>query len=158
MAYRKQMSKSHSKKDFTKKAIGDDADTHYLTEDGEYLTPEYATMSRGNNLPTSDPRHSRGIGYTWFQKYASDVYPHDYCEIDGKKIPPPRYYDNLLKGDPEKPSQAYLDLKKKRLQDMDEPLDKLNDPRWIDLKRVEETREYKFNKKVRQLELDKNYS
>ena len=142
----------------TKKINGDDADTHYLTEDGEYLTPEYATMSRGNNLPTSDPRHSRGIGYTWFQKYASDVYPHDYCEIDGKKIPPPRYYDNLLRGDPEKPSQAYLDLKKKRLQDMDEPLDKLNDPRWIDLKRVEETREYKFNKKVRQLELDKNYS
>ena len=105
--------------------------------------PEYCTMSR-----------KPGIGKTWFEKYQSDVYPHDYCEINGKKIPPPRYYDDLLKGDPEKPSQAYLDLKEKRLKDMEAPLDALDDPRWVDLKRIEDVRNYKYSKKVRQIELD----
>jgi hypothetical protein len=37
-----------------------------------------------------------GIGYDWFEKYKTDVYPNDYCIINGKKIRPPRYYDNLL--------------------------------------------------------------
>jgi hypothetical protein len=142
----------------TKKINGDLAEDHYKTEDGRTLTPEYCTMSRGNNLPTSDPRHTRGIGYTWFKKYQSDVYPHDYCEIDGKKIPPPRYYDELLKGDPEKPSQAYLDLKEKRLKDMEAPLDALDDPRWVDLKRIEDVRNYKFQRKKRELELDNSFS
>ena len=41
---------------------------------------------------------------------------------------------------------------------MEEPLDKLSDPRWTDLKRIEEVREYKFKRKVRQLELDKSSS
>lgn len=127
----------------TKKITGDNADNHYMTEDGEMLTPEYCTMSR-----------RPGIGKTWFEKYQSDVYPHDYCEVEGKKIPPPRYYDELLKGDPEKPSQAYLDLKKKRQEDMEAPLDLIDDPRWLDLKRIEDVRNYKFQRKKRQLELD----
>lgn len=55
---------------------------------GEIRTPEYVTMSRGVN--------GRGIGYSWFEKYWSDVYPHDYVELkDGRKLPPPRYFDDL---------------------------------------------------------------
>lgn len=36
-----------------------------------------------------------GIGYEWFQKYYSDVYPHDYVVFNGRKYRPPRYYDKL---------------------------------------------------------------
>ena len=52
---------------------------------------EYCTMSR-----------RPGIGYSWFQRYKTDLYPHDYCVVDGKKLPVPRYYDLLLeREDPE---------------------------------------------------------
>lgn len=48
--------------------------------------PEYTTCSNG-------------IGKTWFQRYYSDVYPHDQVICKGKdsviKLRPPRYYDKL---------------------------------------------------------------
>ena len=37
-----------------------------------------------------------GIGYDWFQRYKSDVYPHDHVIVNGKKCKPPRYYDNKM--------------------------------------------------------------
>lgn len=69
-----------------KKQKGKNANEDYhnpLT--GEVINSEYCTMSR-----------KPGIGYEWFKKYKTDVYPNDYCVINGKKIRPPRYYDNLL--------------------------------------------------------------
>lgn len=37
-----------------------------------------------------------GIANGWFQKYHSDVYPHDRVVIRGGKVcKPPRYYDKL---------------------------------------------------------------
>lgn len=69
-----------------KKQKGKNAETHYYNPTtGEVINPEYCTMSR-----------KPGIGYEWFEKYKTDVYPNDYCIINGKKIRPPRYYDNLL--------------------------------------------------------------
>jgi len=38
-----------------------------------------------------------GIGATWFQKYRSEVYPHDRVVVRGKEMKPPRYYDKFLK-------------------------------------------------------------
>lgn len=58
-----------------------------VTEFGEVVDvrPEYLTMSR-----------QPGIGRSWFEKYWSDVYPHDYVVVrGGAKMPPPRYFDNL---------------------------------------------------------------
>ena len=46
---------------------------------------EYCTMSR-----------KPGIGYDWFKKYISDVFPHDYVVIKEKKTTVPRYYFELL--------------------------------------------------------------
>lgn len=60
-----------------KKINGDMADKHY---DG--LVPEYVTMSR-----------KPGIGKLWFDKYKTDVYPHDYVVVNGHKSKPPRFYD-----------------------------------------------------------------
>ena len=73
-----------------KKVTGDslDPDTglprkmHYYRGDGRFRTPEFTKMSL-----------KPGIGSDWFDKYKSDVYPHDYVVINGKKVKPPRYYD-----------------------------------------------------------------
>lgn len=71
-----------------KKWKGKDAKDYYRRinpKTGEYvdLKPEYATMSR-----------RPGIGSDWLKKYGSDVYPSDYVIVNGKKVKPPRYYDD----------------------------------------------------------------
>lgn len=73
-----------------KKMTGPMAADHYSRLDettGEIyqLKPEYTTMSR-----------RPGIGKVWFDKYKSDVYPHDYVVLKGKKMRPPRFYDTLF--------------------------------------------------------------
>ena len=75
-----------------KKITGSRAGDHYMSYDmnGEitFLRPEYTTMSR-----------RPGIGYDWFQKYKSDVFPSDEVPVPGfgviKKVP--RYYEEIFK-------------------------------------------------------------
>jgi hypothetical protein len=57
-------------------------------ETGEilYRSKEYTTMSR-----------RPGIGSLWFDEYSSDVYPHDYVIVNGRKCRPPKFYDGRLK-------------------------------------------------------------
>lgn len=38
-----------------------------------------------------------GIGSDWLAKFETDVYPHDYVIVNGKKCKPPRFYDNRFK-------------------------------------------------------------
>lgn len=56
-------------------------------ETGEIFTREheYGEMSR-----------NPAIGKRWFEKYATDVFPHDRVITKGVKNPTPRYYDKLL--------------------------------------------------------------
>lgn len=49
---------------------------------------EYITMSR-----------RPGLGRGWLEKFQQDVYPDDYVLKDGKKLPPPRYYDSVFELD-----------------------------------------------------------
>lgn len=37
-----------------------------------------------------------GIGATWFEKYHTDVFPHDHVVVRGKECRPPRFYDQML--------------------------------------------------------------
>ncbi|AXH74177.1 MAG: replication initiator protein [Microviridae sp.] len=47
-----------------------------------------------------------GIGESWYKKYKSDVFPHDYCvSADGRQLPVPRYYRKLLEREDPKLSQ-----------------------------------------------------
>lgn len=70
----------------TKKISGPDADAYY-----EGRKPEYTT---GSSRPA--------IGKDWFEKFRSDVFPHDEVVIRGVRQKPPRYYlDELAKADPE---------------------------------------------------------
>jgi hypothetical protein len=72
------------------KQTGKDVDPNHYTycdlTTGELvkLQPEYNKMSL-----------KPGIGADWYKKYKNDVYPHDYVEVRGQKIKPPKYYDQL---------------------------------------------------------------
>ncbi|WNK13284.1 MAG: replication initiator protein [Microvirus sp.] len=66
-----------------KKVTGDLAEAHYKGR-----TPEFAHMSL-----------KPGIGAKFFEKYSADILPNDYVIEDGMKIPVPKYYDKLYKGD-----------------------------------------------------------
>lgn len=73
-----------------KKVNGETAEEHYKCVDpdtGELfdIKPEYTTMSR-----------RPGIGKTWYEKYKSDVFPSDFIVVRGRKMRPPKYYDDLL--------------------------------------------------------------
>lgn len=62
----------------TKKVGGYDADKHYSGKE-----PEYVTMSR-----------NPGLGAKWFEKFGSDVFPHDFIVLKGgMKVKPSRFYD-----------------------------------------------------------------
>lgn len=81
---------------FTKKINGSMANDHYTVIDVNTglitkRNPEFLQMSRG-----SKKLGTGGIGKTFFDKFSSDIYPHDFIVIrDGKKCKPPRYYDNI---------------------------------------------------------------
>ncbi len=70
-----------SKRAFEDKYHRVDVDT------GEWLLvePEYCQMSR-----------RPGLGSTWFTKYHGDVYPSDEVRLEGRRMRPPRYYDDKL--------------------------------------------------------------
>ena len=64
---------------------------HYQYSDLEtgeiiQMTPEFNKMSL-----------KPAIGLNWYKKFKTDVYPHDYVVLRGKKLKPPKYYDNLYK-------------------------------------------------------------
>jgi len=73
-----------------KKVNGEMAEDYYkkVGEDGEVfpVKPEYTTMSR-----------RPGIGESWYRKYKNDLFPHDECIVQGKKVPVPQYYLKKLK-------------------------------------------------------------
>ena len=74
-----------------KKITGDAAKSHYEVIDdatGEIIqrVPEFAHMSL-----------KPGIGSGWYDKFHSDVFPHDEVIARGFPCKPPRYYDKLLK-------------------------------------------------------------
>ena len=79
-----------------KKVTGAMANDHYMAYDLDgvitFLEPEYCTMSRGR-------RPDGGIGYRWFQKYGSDVFPSDEVPVPGVGVlkSVPRYYEELFK-------------------------------------------------------------
>lgn len=65
--------------------------THPVTGEPVRCAPEFRTMS-------SRP----GLGYTWFQKYKLSCFPSDFLVIDGRQMPVPRYYQQLLEKEAQK--------------------------------------------------------
>lgn len=100
----------------TKKINGKNAKDHYSVIDrgtGEVyqLTPEFSRCST-----------ARGIGYEYYRKWKSDMYPSDECVVRGHVCKPPKYYDRILEQeDPE----LYLRVKAQRKLDRDKVPDLL---------------------------------
>jgi len=76
-----------------KKVTGQNAKEHYKQTDQE--TGEITKRKPEFNKMSLKP----GIGYDWYKKYKTDVYPHDYVIINGKKVKPPKFYDKKYKSD-----------------------------------------------------------
>lgn len=76
-----------------KKVTGHNSKAHYTETNPE--TGEITTRKPEFNKMSLKP----GIGYDWYKKYKSDVYPHDYVIIKGKKVKPPKFYDKKYKTD-----------------------------------------------------------
>lgn len=73
------------------------------TGDDYLLPPEFMAVSR---MP--------GIGRSWLEKFALDVFPHDYViSRKGTKVPTPRYYLRVLR---EWCEEDYQSLKEKRVE------------------------------------------
>jgi hypothetical protein len=91
-----------------KKINGPMSEEHYREVDrstGEVtqLRPEFTFMSL-----------KPGIGSRWFDRFQSDVYPHDRVVVRGKVSRPPKYYDRrFAEVDPD----AWEELAFKRLQE-----------------------------------------
>jgi hypothetical protein len=62
-----------------KKITGEDAVEYY----GD-LEPEFCTMSR-----------RPGLGKGWYEKYSTDLFPHDKTIINGKEVNVPKFYRSL---------------------------------------------------------------
>lgn len=59
----------------------------------QFVTPDGVIVDR--RPPFSESSLRPGIGYEWFQRYHSDVFPCDYMVHAGRKFPVPRYYTKL---------------------------------------------------------------
>lgn len=66
------------------KLMGDDADNYEWAG----IEPEYNAMSL-----------KPAIGAYWLEKYKADIYTHDYTIQRGKKRTPPKFYDQIMKGE-----------------------------------------------------------
>lgn len=78
-----------------KKQTGDMAEAHYFSECSKEtgllthpIQPEYTTMSR-----------RPGIATEWFKQFKNEIYPDDFIVINGKKMPPPKFYQYLYELD-----------------------------------------------------------
>jgi len=70
-----------------KKITGNQSADHY--EGVDTSTGEVITRTAEFNKMSLKP----GIGAGWYDLYKTDVYPHDFVVIKGKKLKPPKYYD-----------------------------------------------------------------
>lgn len=75
---------------------------HAVSSYPKHLKPEFANMSR-----------RPGVGASWFDKFHSDLFPHDYAIFKGYRMKVPRYYNKLFKARwPEK----YEEIRQARIE------------------------------------------
>lgn len=95
-----------------KKAGGVVSDNHYLNKfTGEMLSPEYVRMSRGSKF-----RGTGGIGRGFYDRFKSDIYPHDFRLISGVETKPAAFYDRLFEAEF---ADVWKEVKLRRMRGVD---------------------------------------
>ncbi len=77
----------------TKKITGVPSEFHYCNEN---LVDDHGELYSSYPTEFAQPSRRPGIGKWWYEKYKDDVYPSDNIIIKGKKVKPPKFYDNLF--------------------------------------------------------------
>lgn len=72
-----------------------------------------------------------GIGHDWYKTFSEDVYPSDFCVINGRRVRVPRYYDNLLQKDEPENLERLKHKRKKKADNSDNSLEKLRIREYI---------------------------
>ncbi len=68
-----------------KKVTGHKAYSHYVTDDGDMIEPEFGLMSR-----------RPGVGRGWYDLWGDEVFPDDEVFLRGAILKPPRYYEVMF--------------------------------------------------------------
>lgn len=87
-----------------KKITGPNSENHY---DGR--KPEFVTMSR-----------RPGIGKGWYEKYKTDLFPHDKCVINGKEVTVPKFYQNNFELDDQDTHKKLKAIRTKKAKEADD--------------------------------------
>jgi hypothetical protein len=88
----------------TKAYIGKDKENAYnWTDIDGVVHKRLPPLQRASNRP--------GLGAAFYEKYKSDMYPHDSCIVDGKKRPVPKAYDRKYR---KEHPEEFLALKARR--------------------------------------------
>lgn len=81
------------------------------------VLPEYTAMSR-----------RPGIGRDWFDRFKTDIYPHDFVVVRGNRCKPARYYDGLFEvEDPQEFARIKEERARKARDNPDNHWRRLND-------------------------------
>lgn len=103
-----------------KKVTGETKEDHY---DGR--VSEYTTCSKS-------------IGYDYYNRFKTDIFPHDKCIIQGKQVNVPKYYRN--KYEIENPEQSLklkgLRIKSFKLHEKDNTIRRLRDRETVKLAQI----------------------
>jgi len=119
----------------TGKGVGD----HYETTDFETgeikdRVPEFNRMSL-----------KPGIGFDWYRKFHSDIYPHDYVVINGRESRPPKFYDKKFA---EQFPEEFEALQFQRFVDAVDRFDDNSDERLLVKEQVLEAKFSRLNRSI----------
>lgn len=112
--------------------------------DAFWLEPETGELVRKRE-PFTQMSLKPGIGYEWYQKYKSDLWPEDRVVLpDGKTAPVPKYYRKLLEAeDPE----LFNKIRRERIEKSKSNPDNTYERREV----KERSAKLKLNRKTRNL-------
>lgn len=89
-----------------KKQLGRGFDLEYIDKE----TGEVHKKEKEFNRMSLKP----GIGYEWYKKFKSDVFPHDICVVRGRECKPPKYYFAKLKKSDSKEYDRICGIRERR--------------------------------------------
>lgn len=98
------------------------------------INPEFVRMSL-----------KPGLGSDWYDKFKTDLFPHDYMVVNGKKCRIPRYFSEKFKKD--SPAAYEVLVKKKRMEELEKNPEEFYNLRRMRVKENIKKAQIKFAKR-----------